>query len=344
MADAFCSPLNFFSVSIDELFGYEGDRERRIETLAAEIDQMNEQNSGRDVCITECITMARYALVEFPGNERLMVCLASALFKAGYVRYGERRVVGADGYSIYDVTLHQSYAEWNEAVALYEKVLETLPCGKLRDRTVDELSRLYVILGEYEKGKTLAESAPSMWNSREFLRACVYDGKQGVKETSETLLKLIRACAQFIISITTGDQQLSAHEKSENIADAIRLFELICPDGNYGCYHAYVASLELLLSLYLWLDNQQDAAFAALDRARENGLKFITVCEDGVAHYTAPLVRLAEEKPGCDGDLARQDYQTMAEAWPWWNVPEVEQVKLEIQADHRWAVWAANLE
>ena len=337
------SIANFFGVSIDELFGYEGDRAHRIDALAAEIDRMNDQNSGHDICITECIAKARTALVEFPGNEKLMICLASALFKAGYVRYGERHIVNAEGYSVYDTMLHRTYAEWNEAVAIYEKVLQTLPQGNMRDRATDELSQLYLCLGEYEKGQSLAESAPSMWNSREFLRAHVRDGKQGIKATSEALMRLIRACAQFVVSITTGDQQhLSAHEKAENIAGAIRLFEVVCPDGNFGWHHGYVVSLELLLSLYLWLDGRQEEAFAALDRARENGLRLIDICEAGVARYTAPMVRLAEDKPGCSADIARQDFKTLAADWPWWTVPEVEQVKAEIQADPRWATWVAS--
>lgn len=337
------SIANFFGVSIDELFGYESDRERRIDDMAAEIDRMNDQNNGRDVCITECITLARSALVEFPGNEKLMISLASALYKAGYVRYGERHVIDAEGYSVYDTAHHRGYAEWIEAVTLYEKALETLPGGKMRDRATDELSQLYLNLGEYEKGKALAESAPSMWNSREFLHAYACDGKQSVIAHSKALLKLIRACAQFILNITTGDQQhLSPKEKAENIASAIQLFALVCPDQNYGNYHAYIASLEMLLSMYLWLDQQKDAAFAALERASENSLKFIAVCEDGVAHYTAPLVRLAEEKAPCNAELAWQDYHSMAEDWPWWNVPEAEQVKSEMQADPRWDAWSAR--
>ena len=151
------------------------------------------------------------------------------------------------------------------------------------------------------------------------------------------------ATAVFIVNITTGDQRhLSAHEKAGCIASAVRLFEVICPDGNYGCHHGYIASLEMLHSLYLWLDGQKDAAFATLDRARENGLKCIKIGEEGVAHYTAPLVRLAEEKPGYSADEARQDYRSMAEDWPWWTVPEVEQVKVEIQADPRWRAWVAS--
>lgn len=339
------SIANYFGVTIDELFGYENDRERRIDALVTEIDNMNDQNSGKDVNITECIALARSALVEFPGNDKLMISLASALFKAGYVRHGERHMVDDEGYSVYDTELHRTYAEWTEAMALYEKVLENVPCGKLRDRTTDELSQLYLNLGEYEKGTALAEMAPSVWNSREVMRAYAFDGKQGVKASSEALLSLIRACAQLVLGITTGDQQhLSAHDKAENIAGAIRLFHVVCADGNLGRHHAYVSSLELLLSAYLWLDQRKDEAFATLESARENFLKFIKVVETGVARYSAPMVRLAEEGLPCDVELAWQDYRTTAEDWPWYNIPEKHQVKAEMQADPRWAEWVAKLQ
>ena len=339
------SIAHFFHVSIDELFGYENDRDRRIDALAEEIDRMNQLNSGKDVCITECIAQARSALVEFPGNEKLMLSLASALYKAAYVRYGECHRIDEEGYSVYDIEKHKTYGEWLEAIPLYEKVLQTLPGGKLRDRATEELTQLYLNLGEYEKSMALADLAPDMWNSREFLRAYACDGKQYVKAHSELLLKTVHACAVFIVNITAGDQQhLSAREKAENLASAIHLFEVICPDGNFGCHHGYVVSLELLRSLYLWLDGRKDEAFAALENARVHGRKLIRICEEGVARFHAPLVRLAEEKPGCNAHIARQDYLSMAEDWPWWNVPEAEQVKAEMQADPRWDAWAAAID
>ena len=337
------SIANYFGVSIDELFGYTNERTKRIDELVTQIFEMKRQNNGVDNNISECIAFARNALVEFPGNEKLMLALASVLNTAGYVRYGECHLIDEEGYGIYDTEKHKTYEEWREAIPLYEKTLEMLPNGALRNRALMELSQLYLNMGDHEKAMALAESAPDMWNSREFLRAYACDGKAYVKAHSETLLEMVRACAVFIVNITTADQQhLSAHEKAGCIASAIRLFETICPDGNYGCHHGYIASLEMLHSLYLWLDGQKDAAFAALGRARENGMKCIQVCEDGVAHYSAPLVRLAEEKPGCSAEEARQDYRTMAEDWPWWTVPEVEQVKAEIQADPRWAAWVAS--
>ena len=339
------SIANYFGVSIDELFGYEGERIRRIDTLVAEIDRMNQLNSGHDVCIDECIALARSALVEFPGNEKLMLTLASVLYKAGGVRYGECHLIDAEGYSVYDTEKHKTYEEWKEAIPLYEKALETLPIGKFHDRAVEELSQLYLNLGEHEKVMALAELAPDMWNSREFLRAYACDGKAYVKAHSELLMQTIRASAVLIVNITTGDQRhLTAREKADCIVSALRLYEVVCPDGNYGCHHGYIASLEMLYSLYLWLDGCKDEAFEALDRASENGLKLIRVCEDGMARYTSPLVRLAEEKAICSAELARQDFRTMPEDWPWWTVPEVEQVKAEIQADPRWDEWVASIQ
>ena len=78
---------NFFGVSIDELFGYDNVREKRIDEIVNQLTEMNNKNNGIDVNINECINLARNALAEFPGNERLMLCLAWILYTAGYVKY-----------------------------------------------------------------------------------------------------------------------------------------------------------------------------------------------------------------------------------------------------------------
>lgn len=338
------SIANYFGITIDALFGYTNERAKKIDMLVSTIRDMRWKNNGVDNNITECIAFARNALVEFPGNEKLMVSLASLLYTAGYVRYGEFHLTDADGYSVYDSRRHQGYGEWKEAIRIYEKALETLENGTLRDQAVDELSQLYLNIGEHEKGRALADDAPSIWNAREFLRAYAFDGKDGVQALSETLLTTIRACAQFVLNITTGYQQhLSPAEKADCLSRAIGLFALICPDGNYGVYHGYVASLQMLLSLYLWQDGRQEAAFAALDDALENQKKMEIACAQETVRYTAPLVRLAEEKPCCTAEQAHGDLLSMPEDWPWWNVPEAKQVKSEMQADPRWDVWVDKI-
>ena len=92
------SIANYFGISIDELFGYHNERSIKIDELAKKIDDMNFQNNGVDINIDEVIAIARNALIEFPGNERLMLCLASVLYNAGYVRYGEYHLSDEEGY------------------------------------------------------------------------------------------------------------------------------------------------------------------------------------------------------------------------------------------------------
>lgn len=126
------SIANYFGVNIDELLGYQNQRENRIDSLVSQIQSMKGKNNGADVNLNDTIALARNALVEFPGNERLMVCLASVLYTAGYSRYGEHHLTDSEGYDVYDTQRHRGYAEWMEAVTLYEKALLTLEDGDFR--------------------------------------------------------------------------------------------------------------------------------------------------------------------------------------------------------------------
>lgn len=341
------SIANYFGITIDELFGYENERSRKIDALAAQIDEMRRKNNGIDRNLRECITLARTALVEFPGNDKLMLCLASALYTAGYVRYGEQHLIDEEGYSVYDTQAHRRCEEWQEAISLYEKALETLPRGTLRDRAVEELSQLYVNVGVSDKALALAESAPTMWNSRELLRPYACDGKQQAQAFSEALLHTVNSCAALMIHCTMAYQNhMTAAQKAQSVQGAIRLFDHVCPDGNFGSYHAFVSHLHLFLSLYLWLDGKHDEAFEALDQSLHHFRAYEQVCKTPQASYTAPLVQLVqidltgEQLP--DPADPSTTAASLPEDWPWWNAPEEEQVKKEMQADPRWAEWAAK--
>lgn len=338
------SIANYFGVSIDELFGYTCVRSKRIDALVNQIYDMKWKNNGVDHNITECIAFAREALAEFPGNDRLMLSLASVLYTAGYVRYGESHLIDGEGYSVYDTKKHRDYAEWREAITLYEKALETLPGGKLRDRAVEELSQLYVNVGAQEKALALAETAPTMWNSRELLRPYAFDGKQQARAFGEALLHTANSCAALMVHCTMAYQNhMTATEKARSIQSAIDLFALVCPDGNYGSYHAFVSHLYLFLSLYLWLDGRRDDCFEALELALCQYRLFEAVCRVRKAAYTAPLVQLVtedlRERPLVDPDDPSATAAALPGDWPWWSVPEEERVKAEIQEDPRWKEW-----
>ena len=338
------SIANYFGVSIDELFGYNNERSKKIDELANKIDQMNYQNNGEDLNIDECITFARNALIEFPGNEKLMLCLASVLYNAGYVRYGEHHLTDSEGYDILDVEKHKNYAEWKEAISLYEKLLKTMDNGEPRHRVIRELTQLYLNTGDHTRALEVIESAPNIYGAREFLKAKAMDGKKRAEAYGEALLKTVKACSELMVSsVLVNEKNMTISEKVQSLRGAIEIFHTVCTDGNCGSYHAYIARVYTLLSLYLWLDGQKDEAFIALDSALSHFKRFDESNAKDTGYYTAPLVRLVQKEICPDDKPIETSLLSLAEDWPWWCVPEYKTVKPEIQADPRWNEWVSKL-
>ena len=343
------SIANYFGISIDELFGYNNERSKIIDELAAKIDQMNYQNNGEDINIDECISLARNALIEFPGNEKIMLCLASVLYNAGYVRYGEHHLSDDEGYDTLDVETHRSYSEWKEAISLYEKLLKTIENGEPRHRAIRELTQLYLNTGEHTRALEVIESAPNIYGSKEFLKAKAVDGKKRAEAYGETLLKTVRACSELMVSgVITNEKSLSVTEKVQSLRSAIEIFNTVCTDGNCGLHHSYISRVYTLLSLYLWLDGKKDEAFMALDSALSHTKLFDDSCTKVKGYYTAPLVKLVQHevwKNDPDVEMPIETaHMSLAEDWPWWCVPEYEIVKPQIQADPRWDEWVSKLQ
>ena len=324
---------NVFGVSIDELFGYDNERAKKVDALAEKINEMNRENNGADVSMDACIALARESLIEFPGSEKLTLALASALYNAGYVRYGEFHVNDPDGYSCYDTARHRTYAEWQEAVRLYEKLLPTLTDGEMRQRAMVELAQLYANLGEHEKAMRLAESAPDFSASKTFLRIKAFDGAESVAAYGEALLETVRTSAELVECIVLTDENLPPRTSAEMLANAVAMIGLVCTDGNFGRLWGFAACLEMLRSYYLWLAGKRDAAFEALDRALESARAGDRLTD---GYYTAPLLSHVKiETGGSERSFAAE----LPEVWPWWSVPEYDHVKSEMEADERWGRW-----
>lgn len=289
------SIAHYFGVSIDELFGYNNERSQKINMLVEKIENMNFQNNGVDINIGECISFARNALIEFPGNEKIMLCLASVLYNAGYVRYGEHHLSDSEGYDILDTERHRTYSEWKEAISLYEKLLKTMEDGEPRHRVIRELTQLYLNIGEQAKALAVIETAPDIYGSREILKAKATDGKERAKAYGEALLKTVMACSELMVSgVIASGKNMSPADKAQSLRGAIAIFGNVCTDGNYGIYHPYIARIYTLLSVCLWLDGKKDDAFEALDCALTQFRYFEESCAKGARCYTAPLVRLIQ--------------------------------------------------
>ena len=338
------SIANYFGVTIDELFGYHNDRESRINALVSQIQAMKWKNNGVDTNLNGTIAFARNALVEFPGNGRLMVCLASVLYTAGYCRYGEHHLTDSEGYDIYDTQRHKGYAEWAEAVTLYEKALQTLEDGDFRRVAEGELMQLYVNVGMYEKSQALAEKAPGIYSTKEYMKICACDGKERVQAYGQAILGMLHASSVLMVrDVLASKQNMTIPEKISSIQGAIRLFDAVCTDGNYGEHNRLIARMYTQLSLYLWLEGKHDEAFEALDQSLAHFRQFEALCAKETPSYTAPLLRQVKV------DFSRSPIPNPSEPdttavslykdWPWWHVEGETQVRAEMQADPRWAMW-----
>ncbi len=334
------SIANYFGVTIDELFGYTNDRTHKIDQVVTNIREMLRLNRGEDVNIDECLALSRSAMIEFPGNEKIMLCLASVLYKAAGIRYGEHHLTDSEGYSIYDTKRHQTYKQWQEAISLYEKVLPGLPQGELRHEAVDKLSQLYVNMGYHEKAMALAESAPDILGTRELLKICACDGKQQAAAYGEALLTFVHATSSLIVNTTLAcDCNLTYAEKVQSIRGAIELFDLVCVDGDYGEHERFLANMYMLLSVYLWLDKKHDEAFCALNSALSHAKANEKACKDETVNHSSPLLRLVKNKMDQTSEEAHALTESMAEDWPWWDVPEQAAVQKQMRADPRWDAW-----
>ncbi len=332
------SIANFFGISIDELFGYNTERAKKVDALVKQINDMNSQNNGKDVCMDECIHLAREGMAEFPGNEKIMLCLASVLYNAGYVRYGEHHLTDDEGYDIYDAKLHRTYAEWQEAIKLYEKLLTTLDEGEMRHQSVQNLLQLYVNTGESEKALSLAETAPDIYGCRELLRLNTCDGRKRAEAYGKTLLEMVKVCSGLMVScVMVNKSQIDPDTAVQSIQNAISMYNLVCTDKNYGLHHANLACMYLYLSEHLWLTGNHDGAFSALDTALEHAKSYESIRGQAEVTYTSPLLSMVKLKP--DGHSEAGLAANLPEDWPWWCVPDCSKVEAEMKADPRWAQW-----
>ncbi len=328
----------YFGVSIDWLFGYDNERETLIDALVSEITEKNRANNGEDVCLDECIRMAREGLARYPGNEKLTLTLAAVLYNAGYARYGEHHLTDDQGYDILDTEKHKTYAEWAEAILLYEKLLENLPEGESRHQAVRELIQLYLNVGRSEDALALAETAPPLYDCRELLSICACDGKARAELTSKALLACAHQTAYLILSVLMSRKaHMTEEEAVTAVRGAISLYHILFPEGECGVYHGSLCSLHMYLSHRLWRAGQHDEAFAALDMALAHGKKFVEVGKEGDFVYTSPLVQ------GLSNEIDLYDrsryLEQLPEDWPWWSTPNPGPAKAEMEKDPRWDDW-----
>lgn len=337
------SIANFFGTTIDELFGYEGDRERKIDELILRVNELDFQNIRDDVNFDECLRVLREGLAEFPGNEKIMHKLATVLSETGWSRQCEWLHYDDDGYIRYSFDRNRQNEYWNESIKLFETLVSTASNDEIRTDSNCNLILLYRNVGEYAKAIELANHLPQVGRCREIMLATATDGAEQERYLGEALLKMAyEFTEQLVYALVNRQSNFDTDMPVIKIKGLISLFHFICDDGNLGIYHREVCYLYLYLSRLQWENGENDEAFQSLDEALRHAKAFDALEECDIPHYTAPLVRLAK----CDfsafkpGDLA----VNLQEDWPMWCNPDYSNVKTEMTSDPRWDEWVKKMQ
>lgn len=330
------SIANYFEVTIDELFGYEDDRNIKIDSIIKKVDSFNIRSRSDDKWIEDCLLILREGIAEFPNNERLMFTLADTLTEAGWRRHKEWLCYDEEGFIHHNYEIHQNNEFWAEAIKISEHLADNAKDNEIVTKSLRILVLLYRNIGENEKAVTCANKMPELKNCREVLLASASDGKEEAKYIGEFLLKSAREfTGQLIYGLMTNKHNFDSDMPIDKIKGAIALFNLICDDGNLGIYHSDLVELYLYLSRVEWERGYHDETFVSLDKALEHAKALESLSGKTEHNLTAPLVSFVK----CTIKDNENITKSLPEVWPMWCCPDYSETKKEIKADPRWQEW-----
>lgn len=331
---------NYFGITIDELFGYENDRDKKISTIIGKVDAYDIKHSGDDHWVDECLTILREGLAEFPNNERLLLTLADTLWEAGWRRHYGWLYYDDEGYIQYHYDTHKKNEYWSECAKVCEQLVDNTKDNVIFTQAVAILVPLYRNYGEFEKAISYAIRMPKLQQSREFLLTEATDGKLGAEYIGEFLLESARQFSeQLVFGVIANIKHFESDMPIEKVKGAISVFDLICDDGNMGVHHDFVSKLYLYLSRLQWERGYHDDAFVSLDRALDHAKAYETLVDGKEHSLTAPLVSFVKFKAEYPKELVKH----LPEDWPFWCNPDYKQVEAEIKSDPRWNEWVKKL-
>lgn len=327
---------NYFHVSIDELFGYHGDRARKVDEIIDKIRSMQIEARRDDLWIEDAIDMLREGLAEFPQNEKLLILLAEVLTSAGWRKHKEQLYYDAEGYIRHDADLHQKNPYWIEAVKVCENLVGTVQDVTIKNRAIYVLVLLYRNLGETKKAILYAQQMPSLASCKEMLLTASTDGREQAGYIGELLLLLADTLAeQTVYALVSNEKHFDSDLPIHKLQGVIGLFGLLCEDEHFGPYHKRLVELYLYLSRVQWERGYHDDAFVSLNKALKHARAYDALLDERSFQYTAPLLCCVQPQL----ITGRKITKTLAESWPVWSNPDYSHVEKEIKADPRWATW-----
>ena len=244
---------NYFHITIDELFGYNNDRDRIIQEYNNKAQEMI--NDCDDM--TECIVLLRRGLEEFPGRVDLKIKLACALNKQGWKKNGEIPNIF-----------------WEEATKLYEELL-------VHDQSsIIPLISIYSMLGKHEEAEKKASEQPDLELCKQVLLGnlgsigSISDDKKAEQYRGDAVLELLHAFRKSLDeAIACNSELMNSRDGLEILLLTRQLFEKIVGTECYG-YYSDLCFIDMKCVKIAGNIGDYEAAMDYFDSAFEHYTKF----------------------------------------------------------------------
>ena len=238
---------NFFRISIDQLFGYDADRQKRIGDILAAVEELKKAEKPDDEKI---VALLRDACAEFPGDEKLTFELADALYKQG-IRAGLILNI-QDGYTCFSTNRGSDNTALEESIQLFRHLAAVAEDRSILQCAHQKLVYLYFHTGEFEKAEEMAQNFLPMGSCRELLLTSASTGENHLKYSQQALIELLHYLYNTIQNIFISRHLYIPQNSTEADTAVFReymemwnqkyyglitLYTLLFEDGNFGDFH-----------------------------------------------------------------------------------------------------------
>ena len=279
---------NYFHITIDELFGYDNDRQTKLQNYLDQDEQMNKR--GDDSVLR--VEFLRNAISEFPTEWQLKRRLADALLAMGYQKY-KAPAINTEGCDEVQKDKETAYREClKEVISLFEEILKNEIDDDAHTSVTSLLLWTYSYVGDFENAEKTALSQSPVSISREVLLASAAEGEKREKYNEEAMLTLMhhlyKIAERYLIN-----KHLPTHPQAvlDTFLAITHLYESIIDDGNFGMHHNDMCLLYLGCSTAAIHLNDSERAVHYFEIALEHSIKFNNIKER--PQFTAPLVSKA---------------------------------------------------
>jgi len=233
---------NYFHITIDELFGYDGDREDAIRRILEETDA----NIRKGFAWEEYLPTIQAAAEEYPSDVRIQLRYGLVLLNLGYQRHGElqsKPTDTKDSERIYDY--NRRNPDHTAALQIFERILPELTEPEDREPVIRHMVRLYAMRGDFQKAEAFVKKQDSLAVCREVLLPCTTgDNASRQSHHGELILALAAELEKAVGSEVYRNRKLyRTHLGIEKLLLVAQLYEGILDDGSCGFGHFVLSDI-----------------------------------------------------------------------------------------------------